>query len=201
MDIYSQYKIPPNLQRHQCEVAAVGQYLARHWVGRRIEEEKIILALLVHDMGNIIKFKRPFLGELESQAAYWESVQGEFRRLYGDNAHDATIRIVSELGLPEIVTLLQSMRHVWEDPESHSSLEAQICEYADCCVTPEGIVGFEVRIKDLQSRYHLSEKSQAIGLMRENAKRIEMHVNVSLKDMTHRDFSKEVELLRRWPVL
>ncbi|HSW89432.1 MAG TPA: hypothetical protein VLH19_01005 [Patescibacteria group bacterium] len=171
--IYERYTIPPNLIRHQLEVTAVGRWVCDHWVGQDINEELITQALLLHDMGNIIKFKRPFLGELEKDHTHWENVQEEFIATYGNDVHTATDAIVNELGLPEVFDLLQQMEAVWKDPEHEQSWDAKICEYADCCVTPEGIVGFEIRIADLKNRYDMTDTSQHVILATKNAREVE----------------------------
>src|SRR5258708_24588552 len=94
LQIYQKYNLPPNLIRHQLEVSAVGRYLCDHWTGTHVDKELITQALLLHDMGNIIKFKRPFLGELEKDSAYWEKVQDEFIQKYGKDVHNATVKII-----------------------------------------------------------------------------------------------------------
>lgn len=66
-EIYRRYSIPPNLERHMLQVAAVGEYICTHWSGPELNSQLILQALLLHDLGNIVKFKRPFLGELEQE--------------------------------------------------------------------------------------------------------------------------------------
>ncbi len=195
-DVYTKYKIPPNLVRHQLEVTAVGRYICDHWTGEPVDKEKITLALLLHDLGNILKFKRPFLGELEPQAAYWESVQQEFIATYGKDVHHATKTMVLELKLPAVSALLEEMHDTWANPDVAVSLESRICEYADCTVTPVGIVGFEARIEDLKHRYSLTEESQHIMLARKNGHFVEEHVNVDLTNLASVDFSSEMDALR-----
>jgi hypothetical protein len=194
-EIYTKYQIPPNLVRHQLQVTAVGDYVSSHWNGPKIDKKLVTEALLLHDMGNIIKFKRPFLGELEKDAAHWEQVQEEVIQKYGSDVMIATDEIIKELGFEPIRVALDEMKDVWENPEREVSLEARICEYADCCVTPKGIEGFEIRMGDLRVRYHQDEHDPVIHYMRANADLLAPFVEADLSKLSAVDFSKEIERL------
>lgn len=193
--VYSNYNIPPNLERHMLQVTSVGMFVCDAWNGPDINQDLIRSALLLHDMGNILKFKRPFLGELEQDAAHWEQVQHDYQAKYGTDVQQATLAIVQELGLTDVYQLLVEMRSAWEQ-EAEVSWETRICEYADCCVTPNGIEGFETRILDLENRYNLEETSTTIVLLRQNAELVRQHVLNEVLDLETRDFSQEVEKLR-----
>jgi hypothetical protein len=194
--LYQKYKIPPNLIRHHLEVTAVGRWICDHWKGEPIDKELITRALLLHDMGNILKFKRPFLGELEQDAEYWEQVQDEFKETYGSDVHSATITIVNEIGFPAVASLLTEMRNLWFAPPLTVSLEARICEYADCCVTPQGIEGFEARMEDFRQRYHHSNNDSHILSLFKNKEILQKDMNVSFDKLLHHDFITDIEVLR-----
>ena len=182
--IYNHYQIPPNLQRHMLEVTAVGRYICDHWSGPSVDKELITKALFLHDMGNIIKFKRPFLGELEPDAAHWEQVQAEFVQKYGSDVHTATMTIITELGKEkEIGWILENMRLVTKQSGADDSDVVKICEYADCCVSPEGIVGFERRLLDLIERYQ-KKNTEWIGIMRSIADYIQANVTIDLTTLS-----------------
>ncbi|MBP9700293.1 hypothetical protein KBD71_03355 [Candidatus Woesebacteria bacterium] len=193
--VYSHYKIPPNLERHMLQVTAVGMYVCDSWNGPAINRDLIRNALLLHDMGNILKFKRPFLGELEQNAAHWEQVQHDYQAKYGTDVQQATLAIVQELGLTDVYQLLVEMRSAWEQ-EAEVSWETRICEYADCCVTPNGIEGFETRISDLKNRYDLEESSTTIVLLRKNAEMVQEHVSTEVLTLQTQDFSTEMKRLK-----
>jgi hypothetical protein len=200
-DIYTKYKIPPNLQRHQLEVTAVGRYICDHWSGDAVDRDKITQALLLHDMGNILKFKRPFLGELEPQAAYWESVQEEFKTKYGDDVHTATDAIVTEVTTdPDVRACVHALDSNYLTEHGYPNLEIKICNYADMCVAPEGIVGFEARMQDLKERYGLSDEKVHLLRRRINAAEIEKYVSVDLSKLSEVDFSQEIELLKLYSI-
>lgn len=195
--IYAKYSIPPNLVRHQLQVAAVGKYVCEHWHGPTIDTENIVKTLLLHDLGNIVKFHRPFLGELEPQAAYWESVQAECVARYGTDANNATEAILTELGLTKILSLLVAMKAVWVQPEMLAPWEARIAEYADTCVTPIGIEGFETRMADLANRYGHTQDTAVYQAMKQNADLIQEHVDVDLENLSKLDFGEEMEELQK----
>lgn len=194
-EIYTKYQIPPNLIRHQLQVTAVGDYVSSHWNGPKIDKKLVTEALLLHDMGNIIKFKRPFLGELEKDADHWEQVQEAFVQKYGSDVMLATDEIIGELGFSSVREVLDEMKDVWENPEREVSFEARICEYADCCVTPKGIEGFEIRMEDLRVRYHQNEQDPIISYMRANARTLIPLVDADLTKLSAVDFSKEIAQL------
>lgn len=200
LSIYERYSIPPNLARHQFEVAAVGDYICDRWQGVQVDRELISLALMLHDMGNIIKFKRPFLGELEKDAHHWEKIQDEFITKYGTDVHQATLAIVDELGLIQVSSLINDMKNVWSEPQSNHSWEARICEYADCTVTPKGITGFNQRLEDLKQRYGLTEASSPMIEARKNGALVEKHVSVDLTQIDRIDFSKKIGHLKKYEV-
>lgn len=193
--VYAHYKIPPNLVRHQIEVAAVGRCIATHWSGSTIDKQLLTKALLLHDMGNIIKFKRPFLGQLEKQSAYWEQVQQQFIQLYGPDVHTATITIVQELQLADVVEVINAMKQVWTHGGDAISDLARIAEYADCCVTPDGIVGFSMRLQDLKTRYFSAQSTEVIDNMKRNAAYIQKYVDIDLESLQTLDFSKDMAAL------
>jgi 5'-deoxynucleotidase YfbR-like HD superfamily hydrolase len=156
-DIYAQYHIPPGLQRHMLTVAAVGKYITDHWRGPAIDKQAIITTLLVHDLGNLVKFDlsasaqviEPILTTDE-----WRARQKQMRKKYGSNSHQATVEILQELGVPDETQQLAEKMDAGDICKIvHESLEQQICEYSDLRVTPKGVVSLEVRLEDLRDRY------------------------------------------------
>src|SRR5438045_2401455 len=100
-EIYKKYKITPLLQQHQLRAASVGAYIADHWnIKQQIDKDGIIQTLLLHDMGNIIKFDFDD-SELNpsDEKEYWKAVQKEFVEKYGHDEHIATNMIAKEIGV------------------------------------------------------------------------------------------------------
>ena len=47
----------PSLQLHMYRVTAVASRIVDNWKGQNLDKKEIIIACLLHDIGNIIKFK------------------------------------------------------------------------------------------------------------------------------------------------
>lgn len=202
LDIYDQYQIPPQLQRHQLEVAAVGMYVIDHWQGPKIHKKPLLETLLLHDMGNIVKFKRPFLGEMEKDAKHWEQVQREFFTKYGKETHVVTLAVLKEIGVgKETQEIVRQMGYAADGKLYAERWEAKIADFADTCVTPKGIEGFEIRIQDLITRYHLPEGTLKVQAWRDNAAEVQENVDVELSEVAAHDFSKAIFALKETEIL
>ncbi|HZZ98618.1 MAG TPA: HD domain-containing protein [Candidatus Saccharimonadia bacterium] len=196
LQIYADYQLPPNLQRHQFEVAAVGLYIVDHWQGPKLKKRALLEATLLHDMGNIVKFRRPFLGELEKDAAHWEKLQDEFIAKYGKNTHSVTEAILKELGTnKDTFEIVRQMGYGTDGDLKAESWEAKIAMFADNCVTPKGIEGFEKRMVDLIHRYNLEGDSLKVQAWQQNADEIQQNVDVELSTIQNTDFSEVIEKL------
>jgi hypothetical protein len=196
--IYTQYQIPPNLQRHQLEVTAVGQYICDHWIGVSIDKKLVTETLLLHDMGNIIKFKRPFLSEeLRDSLHNWEKIQDDFIQKYGKNVHTATMHIAKELQVSDkTYEMISMLDGEYLAKHGYSCDELYISNYADMTVSPEGIVGYEKRAEDLKERYGQENIDQHGARRQMNREYVEVRVDTDLSNLRMIDFSQEIEQLR-----
>jgi predicted HD phosphohydrolase len=158
-DIYNQYDIMPNLREHMFRVAAVADIIIDH-IDESVNREEIITALLLHDMGNIIKFDLSYFPEfLEPQGLkYWRKIQDEMRDKYGSDEHAAHIAITHEIGAGDrVAELVDSIgfhnlcKNTASDDWAH-----KICSYADLRVYPHGVVSLDVRLEDGRKRYNVS---------------------------------------------
>lgn len=160
-EIYHKYNIPPNLQLHMLRVAAVGYYIAQNIETKNIDVEVIIKTLLLHDMGNIIKFdfsNTALLGEEKNRIEYWRTVQSDFIQKYGGDEHTATESIAKELGVDNYIIYIISNRG---SSHIHSVLNSndwnlKISSYADFRVDPFGVVSVDKRFDDIKARYKKS---------------------------------------------
>ena len=75
-EIYEEYKIMPNLREHMLRVAGAASLICDNFT-EPLNKEEIISACLLHDMGNIIKFKLDYFPEFNKpeKAEYWQNVQ------------------------------------------------------------------------------------------------------------------------------
>lgn len=107
LEVYKEYRIPPQLQFHQLQVAGVAKLITDNFT-ELIDRKDIIMACLLHDMGNIIKFDLSLYPEyVEPEGLeYWEKVQREFVEKYGNDEHKATYTIAKEIGVNEKVSFI-----------------------------------------------------------------------------------------------
>lgn len=156
-ETYEEYKIIPNLQEHQFRVASVTKFIGEKYRDK-INLDKLVKAALLHDMGNIIKFdlnKSIVPWKSDEEKNYWLDVQKEFRQKYGSDEHKATVTIAKEIGvLGEVVDLVESLNFskacIYSKGED---FEKKILLYADCRVSPKGVVSLKERLDDFNKRY------------------------------------------------
>lgn len=155
-EIYSEYKIMPNLQEHQLRVAAVAKIIAENFNGN-LDVESIVTACLFHDMGNIIKSDLARFPEFveEKGIEYWQGVKDEFVQKYGPDESVATKIIAKAIGLNAKAT--ECLNHIGfsnlSRNEKGNSFENKICNYSDMRVGPHGIISLEERYIDGHKRY------------------------------------------------
>lgn len=156
LDIYSTYKIMPALQQHQLRVAAVAKQICDS-ISSTVDKNGAVIACLVHDMGNIIKFDLTYFPDfLQPEGLeYWQKVKNEFIKKYGTEEHIATKKISKEIGLSETqISYLDTVgfSQIKKAFVSHS-LEQKICCYADQRVGPYGVLSIKERLIEGRKRY------------------------------------------------
>ena len=156
IQVYAKYQIMPELARHQLRVAGVAQTIVQA-CQQRLDEDSIVTACLLHDMGNILKFDLTRFPEfLQPEGLdYWQQVQLDYQKKYGVDEHEATMMIARELKVSDQV--LQFIDAIgFSKIEAHyqgKDLAKMICEYADTRVAPQGVVSLNERLADLAQRY------------------------------------------------
>jgi hypothetical protein len=122
-----------------------------------LPKNDIITACLLHDLGNIIKFKMDVMPQFfePEGVEYWQGVKNEYIEKYGNNEHDATVSIIKELNLPlHIASLADQNRFslICEHRDSND-IKIKIVHYADGRVDPHGIVSYYDRMEEARKRY------------------------------------------------
>lgn len=170
--IYKKYKIMPSLQDHMLRVAAVATLICDNF-NEPVNKEEIVGACLLHDMGNIIKFKlETFPKFLEPEGLdYWQGVQNEFKEKYAGNEHEVTAKIVKELGFSDrIIFLVDQVDFLFYCRLSESQdMASKIVIYADSRVDPHGVVSFEKRMDEGKTRY--KNHKSTFGLVEEEERK------------------------------
>lgn len=141
-DLYAKYNLMPQLITHQLRVGGIVRLIT--------DDRESILTALVHDMGNMAKFS--------NLDTFWTGEQEKFWNKYGKNAHEATIKILEEAGLPRLKNNIQAEADFYRDimiiEDYHKVGRPSIFTlYGDSRVTFEGVVPLEERTLDLETRY------------------------------------------------
>jgi phosphohistidine swiveling domain-containing protein len=153
------YRVPPNLKLHLLRVAAVGDWICHHWRGPSINRTRIKMALLLHDIGNIVKadYERTpglFPEELRN-LRYWMAVQENVRRRFGDTDTAASAAIARDIGVPANVVQLMTDKQFVNNEETARSQnwDQKIAAYADQRVSPHGVTSLDARLWEAKERY------------------------------------------------
>ncbi|NCN03527.1 MAG: HD domain-containing protein [Candidatus Pacebacteria bacterium] len=201
--IYHKYQIPKNLQRHMLEVAAVASYLVDNTENDKVDKQTVVETALLHDMGNIVKFKDFISPQMKMGEDYWRKVQKKFIQKYGESAHQATIKIIKEINLvneKSVINLLEKVGYTAIIKNGYISLESRICDYADMCVSPLGIVGFNKRIEDLLERYNLDLNDRGTKIRHDNSLELQKSIQTDLKNIPKQDFSDLIKSLSEYDI-
>jgi len=189
-DIYNKYDIMQNLREHMFRVAAVGEMIVDN-VDFDIDKDEIIASLLLHDIGNIIKFSLPYFPEfLEPEGLhYWKKIQKDMKEKFGIDEHNAHVLISKELGMSDrIVELVDSVGF------SNMCLHAEsndwgkkLCNYADLRVGPFSTLTIDERLKDGRKRYNIktgNERWDLVECADYLEKQIFEHCSINPEDIT-----------------
>lgn len=158
-DVYTKFKIIPNLQEHMLRVAGLARVIIDNWKGEYIDEDLIVKTLLIHDLGNMVKidFEKgiKMLGKEKRKIGYWKNVQKEIVAGYGKDDHKATVKMAKEIGASDrMIQLLSKMGFVNNiDIEESNNQEIKICNHSDHRIVPSGVTTLGGRFEDAKRRY------------------------------------------------
>lgn len=162
--IYTHFDLLPNLILHMRRAASVGQLICNHWQNNTLKKEEkeiVIAALLVHDIGNVVKMdlksedSKKMLGAEVKNLLYWTSVKEKCIKKYGFDSHVATSKIAKEIGIPpSVLRIIQKLSFMENEAcLASNDLVWKICLYADQRVGPFGVLSLKERYADFRSRY------------------------------------------------
>ena len=171
-EIYTEYKIMPSLQNHMLRVAAVASLVCDNF-NEPLEKNNIVIACLLHDMGNIIKSDLNYFPEFVEPEGleYWQNVKNEYIKKYGDNEDQAHEKITRELGVSSEVILLvnQNRFSLFCKHKDLGDINVKIMHYADARVGPYGVLSYDERMNEAKKRYQNREDN---NLKEEERKRL-----------------------------
>jgi hypothetical protein len=210
-EIYEKYKIMPQLQEHQLRVAAVAKQICDS-LTIPIDEETVVKACLLHDMGNILKFDLdyPLFPDQADNHAYWKSVQADYKKEYGPDEHQASLAIAKELGLNDLgLKCIESIDFTKTIETAKSGeIELKICDNADLRVDPHGVVSLRQRLEEGSKRYKnrpdkwVSGKiyTKLVNACVEIEGQIFKHAKIKPPDITNKSIAPIIEELRTYEI-
>lgn len=198
--IYDKHEIPPNLQKHMLRVAALSAILTKNWIGKKLDQEAVVIACIFHDMANIIKFnfnKPSLFKEEESKSDYWKKIQQQIIKKYGTNVHAATLKMCQEIGLPQkVLDIINKLE--WDDTlkilDNHD-YEVAVAIYSDMRMGPHGILPLKERVDNLATR----NKSHDMDFIKKAATALEQtlqeNISINLNEITDDQLNSKFEEL------
>jgi hypothetical protein len=168
----------------------------------------VVTACLLHDMGNIIKFKLNVPEFLQPEGLkYWEGVRQEFKDKYKGDEHVATIEIAKEIGVSDsVIKLIQAISFLRaHENVTTEDFSRKITAYSDDRVTPHSVVSLEDRLADLRRRYNhkggdTRERRNFEESMREVEKQIFAKCKIKPEDITDTSVAPIIEELKTFVV-
>ena len=213
-DIYQKYQIMPLLQDHQIRAAALGNYILDFWQGKQVPIRDVVTqALLLHDMGNIIKFdlsKPMYPGEQLDNNIHWKRVQEQYLIKYGTDEHIATYKIAKEVGVSErvIEVIKSSGSSKLKLAIEKDDMYAKICSYADLRCAPYGVVSVNQRFDDILKRY--KDRSHTLSDRRKTEEKrkyclvveqdLQTSVAIGVNQITDRELSQYKEQMWNYTI-
>jgi len=101
--IYAQFPITDLLRTHMLNVAGVGNYICDNWKGPEINKTDVVAFLLIHDLGNLVKFDLEWSKihdtEIIDNYEHWKTLQNETIAKYGKDEEKVNRCILSREGM------------------------------------------------------------------------------------------------------
>jgi uncharacterized protein YnzC (UPF0291/DUF896 family) len=189
-------------------VAALGQSITSSWKDKNIVNSGMITKiLLLHDMGNIIKFDFKnfpnLLGNEKKKINYWRNVQTEFVSKYGRNESAATLKIAQELNVGQNVLAALSQLVSQNESNKFNSWELKICYYSDWRVSPVGLTSLSKRMAEFLKRKkargiteaEVKKYSDIKEYCQQLEKQIQQNISVDLKSINEESLQERINLL------
>ena len=163
-EIYAKYFVPKNLQVHMFRAAAVGEMVIDNWNGPKINGDDIIAALLLHDLGNIVKMdvedengvSAKLLKEHNDKSMdFWKEKKKEMVKKYSENDHDATNKMIEEIDAPKEVKFIVT-KGIFLDNDftlASDNWELKIKAISDQRIGPWGVLSLKERFEEVKIRY------------------------------------------------
>ena len=202
-DIYAKLGIPPNLQQHMLRVTSVALFIAKNWQGTPLNTELLKTMLLLHDIGNIVRFdfeKHPeFLEDEIIRIDFWKKRQKDFISKYGNDDHEATVAILKELGVSEEIKQKIYQMGYWnvEKVKNSNDWYLKLALYSDLRVGPFVILPRQKRVDDIHARIEQYKNHlEFIGIAQELENQIQANLEISVSKINNNSIIVNENLLK-----
>lgn len=204
LGIYKKYKIIPSVIDHQLRVAAVVALICEKF-NEDLDKESVIVAALLHDMGNILKIDlQKYTDNFpipEEGIDYWQSVKDSFKEKYGSEPDEATYKIVEEIGVSEkIKSLLHDLNFEFIKSIAELGMDKKILKYADLRVAFHNVISLEDRIQDAIIRYPGVVTDELHNVAREIEKQIFEKCSIKPEDINDESVKDYIEKLKNFEI-
>jgi len=207
--LFSRYKVLPNIQDHLLNTASFAYILTDNWKRKEINKNIILESCLVHDIANIIKAdldkNDKILKEEIGNIEYWRKVKIEYINRYGRETDRATQLIAKEIGLSPLVnTIIQQSRFLnTTNIINSNNWELKVVTYSDFRIGPYGIVLLKERFREVKKRYRNKKKNVFIGkradtLIKQSfilENQIQDRVKIDIEQITQKDINRNYKNL------
>lgn len=155
--IYSDFGIPNNLQRHMLRVASLATIILKYWKDSTINEQAIIDCAALHDIAKPVTFDIDKQRQFVQSEAEFEQVKHLITTLilkYGKDEHPAAIKIFQEVGCDDAtLRLINELEWIYLPRliDRHD-IESLVLIYCDMRIGPRGILFLKERFEDLRNR-------------------------------------------------
>jgi hypothetical protein len=198
--IYSTYQIPQNLQEHMLRVAALAQFITDNWTGNTIDKEDIVIACLFHDIAKPMTFdiaKQEQFGASLQDIQKLTALQNKLK-MYAENEHDVTIKIVTEIGCSsKTIQLINNLE--WNYlPRllAENDIESLIPIYSDMRIGPKGILPLSERIADLKKRAPFPGIEEVPITSKQTEASIQKNTSINLQEIPNTVIECKIQELR-----
>jgi hypothetical protein len=157
IEIYQANLIPSMLQKHMLYAASVASQVIDNIYRLRVNKEKVIRVLLLHDIGNIVKME-PTNEMADSLGVNIEVIienKSALIKEFGPNDHIVSIELARKIGLRDDELDLMDAKIFIKNEETMLSndYERKIGAYADQRISPDGVRSLLERLLEAKERY------------------------------------------------
>jgi hypothetical protein len=157
--VYKKLDLPQNLTQHMLTVAYLVGLARGSWQDdTAVDWDRLTVAALLHDIGNIVKFDLKnypeLLGAEVGRLEYWQSKQAELIARYGSDDHEATDQMLNELGVDDATRRLIASKSFGNVIElsKQAQAESKLLLYCDLRVMPGKIASLGDRLEEVRIR-------------------------------------------------